>query len=194
MNERQVIIHQRALPHWRVDGGTYFVTMRLADSLPAEVLRNLRQRVASIPDQRERNERMRSLAHRYLDEGYGSCVLRDANCASLVRDVFLKFDGDRYRLGPWSVLPNHAHTIVKPLGMNSLDEIVGDWKSVSAHRINKLLGRRGTLWQDEPYDSWLRDQNDLDRVRLYILRNPEKAGLKNWPFVGDPDTTGILDY
>ncbi|HVC92622.1 MAG TPA: hypothetical protein VND64_02980, partial [Pirellulales bacterium] len=35
-------IYQQALPHWRQDGATYFITFRLHDSLPQAKLNELR--------------------------------------------------------------------------------------------------------------------------------------------------------
>lgn len=186
MQTTEIEISKRRLPHWRVPGGVYAITTRLEDSLPYDVVRQLADSKLEPAVRRERLER-------YLDAGYGSCVLRDPRCAQVVVDVLQHFDGVQYRLGPWSVMPNHFHATVKPMPGFMLNKILGAWRSVSAHRINKLSGRSGRLWEVEPYDSWLRDENDLARMRAYILNNPAAAGLKDWPWVGDPDTTGMLE-
>lgn len=39
---RVVTVYRRHLPHWRQEGGFYFVTFRLADALPPTVIRELR--------------------------------------------------------------------------------------------------------------------------------------------------------
>ncbi len=185
-------IHRRCLPHWRTDGGAYFVTARLADSLPAHALSLLKEKRSAVRDLKDRR-RVWALSERFLDAGRGSVLLKRAECAGIVERVLRDGDGTRYRLGTWVIMPNHLHTIVKPLGAFSLDRIIGDWKSVTAHQINRLMGRRGSLWQGESYDSWLRDEHDLHRVRRYVLQNPIKAHLIDWKWVGDPDLTGILD-
>ena len=140
----------------------------------------------------EEQRRIRALYERFLDAGHGSCILKRNDCAEVVARVLRDRDGKRYRLGTWTIMPNHIHAIVKPLAAFSLDRITADWKSVTAHEINRLMGRHGSLWQAESYDSWLRDEHDLDRVRRYILQNPIKAHLLDWKWVGDPDLTGIL--
>ena len=44
-------VYERNLPHWRQEGGTYFVTFRLADSLPASVAEDvLREAVSACYD------------------------------------------------------------------------------------------------------------------------------------------------
>ena len=76
------------LPHWRQDVCIYFVTFRLADSIPAERLhRWLAERddwLARNPPphsprtRREYHDRFTERLERWLDRGYGSCVLREA--------------------------------------------------------------------------------------------------------------------
>ena len=46
-----------------------------------------------------------------------------------------------------------------------------------------LYGKRGIFWQREYYDHIIRDEDELNRVAEYILGNPIKAGLSNWPWV-----------
>lgn len=192
MNVTEIAIKQRRLPHWRVEDGTYFVTCHLADSLPEHVLKELAAQPLPYGTDPDAWKRRRARVEKALDAGYGSCVLKDDRCAAIVQGVIEKFAGTRYQLGPWTVMPNHIHNVVRPMKGHTLDEVVGDWKSVSAHRINKLLGTKGRLWQPEMFDSWLRDENELRRVRLYILENPVKAKLRDWKWVDDVDTTGLI--
>jgi REP element-mobilizing transposase RayT len=80
-------------------------------------------------------------------------------------------------------MPNHVH-VLSTLGEGeSLAKIVGGWKSVSAHRIVALLGRRGPIWQAESYDHLVRDEREFDRAVDYIRNNPIRAGLRDWPWV-----------
>jgi hypothetical protein len=52
-----------------------------------------------------------------------------------------------------------------------------DIKGASAHKINKLLGRRGRVWQQESFDHVLRSSENLDAKISYLLENPVRAGL-----------------
>src|SRR4051812_8027696 len=91
----------RNLPHWHQPNATYFVTFRLADSLPVEV--------------RERFEELRRLneleafdwIERYLDAGNGSCLFKEQKYASIVASTLRYFDDQRYLLGAFVVMPNH---------------------------------------------------------------------------------------
>jgi REP element-mobilizing transposase RayT len=181
-----VAIHRRHLPHWRQQGATYFVTFRLADSLPAERLLELRedrerwQREHPGPSSEEMDAQSRQhmeKVERWLDQGYGSCVLRRDDIAAIVEARLRHFDGTKYTLFSAAIMPNHAHVCVKPNGEHGLDDIVQAWKSVSAHMIGRVLKRKGQVWQDESFDRIVRDTPHLRRVVRYIEANPEKAGV-----------------
>ncbi len=89
------------------------------------------------------------------------------------------FDGVRYELNAYVVMPNHVHAILRPLQCEEhpLETILGSWKQFSSKRINARTGNNGDLWQDESYDRIIRDEEHLYRCLLYIGGNPGKAGL-----------------
>jgi len=177
------------MPHWRQNGATYFVTFRLADSLPQAKLRELKQmrqeweRKNPPPYENEALQQLaRSLAERtesWLDQGMGSCVLKDAALAAFVTQAMHFFDGDRYELGAYVVMPNHVHAILRPIQWEEhpLEAILGSWKQFSSNHINRRIGWHGPLWQDESYDRINRDEPHLDTCLQYLGFNPEKAGL-----------------
>jgi hypothetical protein len=80
-------------------------------------------------------------------------------------------------------MPDHVHMIFTPLvndkalEIYSLGEIMDGVKGASAHRVNKLLGRRGRVWQAESFDHVLRSSESLDAKIVYLLENPVRAGL-----------------
>jgi REP element-mobilizing transposase RayT len=74
-------------------------------------------------------------------------------------------------------MPNHAHVLFSLHAEARLEDEVGAWKSVSARRINRLLARRGTLWQEDYFDRLVRDERHFERCVRYIRANPEKAHL-----------------
>lgn len=119
---------------------------------------------------------------RWLDAGHGACVLRDARCRSIVAEALLHFDGLRYDLAAWVVMPNHVHAIICPAAGWTLSQILHSWKSFTAKKINELLSQRGTLWMDESFDHIIRDKGSLERFVRYIRLNPVKAGLKDDEF------------
>jgi len=196
-----VAVRQGAyLPHWTSAGSTYAVCFRLADALPAEVLRRWREeRFALLAESAdgsggfapEVGERLRELfsarIESLLDAGAGACWLREPAVAeSLAKSLHLA-DGVRYRLDAWCVMPNHVHVLVRPHPPHELPEILKSWKGFTARKANRLLRRDGPFWQTEYYDHLIRDEGDFVRSAEYVLQNPPKAGLADWPWVWASD-------
>jgi REP element-mobilizing transposase RayT len=185
------------LPHWTSEGATYSVTFRLADSLPRAVLESyLRERhevvkraeAAGRAMTESEQARLRELhsegVEKYLDAGHGDCVLRHDDAARIVRDALEHFDGQKYDIRAWCVMPNHVHVVTRPRPGHELSSVLHSWKSYTSNQINKRRGRKGTLWQPEYYDHLLRDAEDFDHAIRYVLANPGAAGLVDWPWCG----------
>jgi len=185
------------LPHWEADAATYFVTFRLADSLPAGVLDAYqfeREDIVRTAEALRRDLTLHELnrldelygdrVESFLDSGAGSCHLADARVARVVEENLRHFDGMRYHLIAWCIMPNHVHVVVRPLNGHRLASIVHSWKSYTANKANTVLGRSAAFWQREYYDRLIRDQAELDKAVRYLLENPEKAGLEDWRWVG----------
>jgi REP element-mobilizing transposase RayT len=184
---RPVTVRRRLLPHWRQDDATYFVTFRLADSLPTAKLNALRDErehwMGKHPKPTEEEseafawQRMAKI-ERWLDQGMGACVLRHKRTAEIIEGRLRHFDGSRYDLFSFVIMPNHIHVCVKPRDEHGLDETVQAWKSVSAVMINREREQSGHLWQEESFDRIVRDTPHLRRVVKYIEANPKKAGIE----------------
>ena len=122
---------------------------------------------------RERHRRKRIEAA--LDAGYGACFLADPRVARLVVDSLRHFDGDRYRLHAWCVMPSHVHVVVTPLGPNSLSSIVHSWKSFTANRANRQLGGSGSFWMQEYFDRAVRDERHFRAAVEYYRVQPREG-------------------
>ncbi len=187
--KRPASVRHRHLPHWRQDGCTYFVTFRLADALPQSAIKQLQLERETwlkrypgelTPDQaRELSEFLVEWQDEQVDQGYGSCVMKEANCADVMEECLRHFDGERYALGSFVIMPNHVHALVRPLMGHDLDKILHTWKSYTATQINRVLGREGMLWQEESFDHIVRDEAQLERYGRYIAENPLKAQLSS---------------
>ena len=184
------------LPHWESEGGTYFVTFRLNDSIPSHVANSYRferENIVKTAEQLKRPltdheiERLQKLYSRkiesYLDKGIGDCYLRQKSVAQLVLDALEFFHNERYKLYALCIMPNHVHLLYRPFEGYVLEKILHSWKSYTGTKTNELLHRSGIFWQKEYYDHLVRNQQEFDRILKYILENPEKAGLKDWPWV-----------
>ncbi len=171
------------LPHWRQEGVTYFVTFRLADSMPQEKLRQWeeerkawQEKHPEPHDEETRREYYRLFPKRFqewLDAGYGECILARPEFKALVENALRHFDGERYLLDEYVVMPNHVHVLVTPLANHELSDTLHSWKSYTAHEINKALGRSGTVWQKESFDHIIRSPAQMERIRQYIRDNPK---------------------
>ena len=183
------------LPHWRKDGAIYAVTFRLSDSIPQERLHEWRLERAEVLSLAEKQKRpltrdersiVRSLStetiEHFLRSGHGACYLREPAIAHVVTDALKCFEGVRYKLFAWCVMPNHAHVVLQPFSNYSLSSILHSWKSFTAKKANALLNRTGAFWQTEYYDHLIRNENDLIHSIEYAWENSEKAGLRHWPW------------
>lgn len=194
-------IYHRHLPHWRQDGVVYFVTFRLADSIPLPVLRawavdrrtwlaahgisdrtteeEFHELYEAIPSE-VRLAFERECARRYLvqlDRCHGECHLRRSDVSALVADALRFHHDQRLRCGDFVIMPNHVHWLVIPLPDHSLESLLQSIKRWCSTRINRLIGRSGTLWQGESFDHIVRSSESLERIRDYIRDNPVRAHL-----------------
>jgi REP element-mobilizing transposase RayT len=201
--ERPIDRRQRNLPHWHQPEAVTFVTFRLADAIPAQALTrwvddrrrwllarglsaegDLAATLALLPDE-QRKAYLREFGRRFhelLDAGHGSCVLKDPHCSEVVEDALKHFDGIRYHLGRYVVMPNHVHLLVSPMEEHGLSAILKSWKGFTAREINRLNGTSGQVWQHESFDHLVRHAGSLEAFVRYIEENPRKAKLLEGEF------------
>jgi type I restriction enzyme R subunit len=156
------------LPHWRQAGCTYFVTFRLADSIPQDVLDqwtferetwlSARGVVFSDPTWQAKFQRIpaadkllfeRRFVTKFfveLDRGRGDCVLRDPAVANLVRGAMLHFHGEKVHVDDFVIMPNHVHALLTPIGDFEFEDVLHFIKSYTSNQIQKHLKTAGTLW------------------------------------------------
>jgi putative DNA methylase len=178
--------HSRGyLPHF--DGGTIpqFVTLHLFDSVPRKVVERWQKELLHL-DEKQQQVGVRKRVEKYLDSGYGQCFLRDLRIAKLVQASLLAFDGLRYQLFAWVIMPNHTHSLFTPSATWSLARIMHAHKSYTAHEANRILTRTGQFWMNEYFDRYIRNLEHFENTVRYIENNPVNAGLcarpNDWPF------------
>jgi putative transposase len=164
--------HSRGyLPHFDAPGIRQMITYRLHDAMPAS-RRHEWEALLALDDEREKWIKIEA----YLDAGYGECHLRRPEIAALVQENLLHFDGERYRLLAWAVMPNHVHALIEVM-QTPLADILHGWKSYTAKAANRLLKHSGDFWQDEYFDRYIRDEEHFREALRYVENNPVKAGL-----------------
>jgi len=188
--------HSRGvLPHLKREGASYFVSFRLAGTLPKDVLLQFKAEREAITagaqaarrplTWQEQEELFRWYSVRvdkYLDAGHGDCWLARSEIADLVAGAMQFHAGQRFDLLAWVVMPNHVHVVLRPKPDWTLSQILKSWKGFSAREANCCLERTGTtFWQVESYDHLIRDDEDLHRCCHYTTMNPVNARLCKRP-------------
>lgn len=168
------------LPHWEAGEVAQSITFRLADSLPKALIEQLSQELRLLPDDKVASER-RMHIERALDRGHGAAWLANPEIAEIVERALVHFDGERYRLQAWVVMPNHVHVIAVPTGKWDLAAITHSWKSFTATQANRVLGRSGAFWSREYFDRAIRNETHYADAISYVVMNPVKAHLCRQP-------------
>jgi REP element-mobilizing transposase RayT len=188
------------LPHLEHPHSSYFVTFRLAETLPKTVLEDFafershlqrdefQKRQLTTYERAKLQYLLSNKVQEYLDRSEGECWLNNPAIARLVIQTMQHFNGTRYQLEAWCVMPNHVHVVFQDLGISNLNSILHSWKSYTAHEANKILNRTGKFWHNEYYDHSIRNDEDFAHCVEYTLYNPVKAKLckkwQDWPWSG----------
>ena len=194
--DRTIVCHN--LPHWMQAGTVCFITWRTADSLPADVQQRItlerrrllldrgidpdgdwRSDLAKLPavDRGHVQWGLFRIWDGALDQGHGACVLADPELNKLVGDSLMHFDGDRYFLTDYVVMPNHVHLLAAFRNEEIMLSQCTSWKRYTARAINRHLKQSGEFWQVEPFDHLVRSLEQFEHYRRYIASNPEHARL-----------------
>tara|TARA_R110002051_G_scaffold160835_4_gene232436 strand:- start:131 stop:763 length:633 start_codon:yes stop_codon:yes gene_type:complete len=178
MNEHKGWHRRGYLPHLDAAAVVQHVTFRLHGSLPASVLQRLKADADGADYQAAVDEE--------LDRGTGPLWLADPDCAVIVADALRQFDGQRYGLLAWCVMPNHVHVLIRQMEGWPLGTLVKSWKAYTARMINRQLERSGPFWAADYFDRYTRNEAQLISAIRYIEANPVKARLcrepEDWPF------------
>lgn len=197
--------YRRKLPHWHPEGQMFFITFRLANSLPVQVIQELEKQreqerqnaraKLSGTHQGEELYRLEKKYFGYFDSWLDRCIeqsprwLLDERIAHRVADEIHKLDSERYSLISYCIMSNHCHLLVdtgeyvfKPEqeGITvsyPLADTLKLLKGRTARSCNQLLERSGPFWEHESYDHVVRDQKEYERIVWYILNNPVRAKL-----------------
>ena len=175
-------VTERKLPHWNQNNKFYFVTFRLADAMPTEVMMEYKKRVTDVemrfpmPRTKEQQAEVDRIKHsaleKYLDAGHGACILKEMCLRKVLVETLEHNEGLDYELDAYVIMPNHVHLLLATIGDKPIQSIMNAIKRVSGHRICKLAKHRAPLWQREYYDRLIRNAHHYEDVVAYIINNP----------------------
>ena len=161
--------HSRGyLPHYDANTLVQHVVFRTIGSLPNHVLENLG---TSTPNARLTNVDL------LLDQSTNDAVFSIPEYANIMQDALRYFDGDRYDLQAWCVMPNHVHVVLVTSPDVLLGKIVKSWKHSAAWSINKARGKSGSVFALDYFDRYVRNLRQAGTAIHYVEVNPVKAGL-----------------
>ncbi len=167
---------RKHLPHYDNDKVFQFITYRLFDSVPKNLLYRWMEQLemdGNIEKGSEKYIALERKIHGYEDSGYGECYLKNPLIYNIVKEAFEQFDQVRYELVDWVIMPNHVHVLISPKLGYSLPKIVQSWKAYTARQANKVLGRQGQFWMKDYFDRYIRSEEHLCKVIAYIDKNRE---------------------
>jgi len=199
-------IFYRNLPHYHPLNATYFITFRLAGSLPLDALARMRQDY----EQQERLLAARLHGQELYEERYklqkkffaqydkmldaaehGPRWLAEPRFAEIVVCTIHALHPEHYSLHAYCIMSNHAHLLIDQQGIpepkplkdgqhyTALSHAMRRLKGRTGYACAKLLGKKGAFWQHESYDHVVRNEKEFERILAYIINNPVKAGLVN---------------
>jgi len=198
--------YRRHLPHAHPPGATFFVTCRLANTIPARQMAQLlydarlaEDELTALTDGAQREQHAYTVHRRLFAkwDGYlhaadaGPKWLAEPEVAQLVTNSLHHGDRSTYDLLCHCIMPNHLHVVFTPLPdaeahYPSVAKTLQSLKGYTAFKGNAILQRAGPFWQHESYDHWARDDAELARIVAYVINNPVKANLvphwQDWPW------------
>jgi putative transposase len=162
-------MQRRRLPHIYPERAWLFVTWHLHGSLP---------RALYPPPEKASAGKAFVWMDRYLDTTReGPMFLRRPEVATVVVQALRNGAArELYELSSFVVMSNHVHVLFRPA--EEASSALQWLKGTTAREANQVLARTGrSFWQRESYDHWVRNQEELQRIRFYIEDNPVRAGL-----------------
>ena len=186
------------LPHFDQGGIFQVITYRLADSLPHACLKTLQAELEDHDNGNMDADRRKEIEE-LLDRGHGSCILKNKECAEIVEENWQHFNGVRYKLIAYVIMPNHVHVLINAYPGFELGKIITSWKGYSARCINQFIANAGStgrltgfnnkiqiagqatgtpgVWQRGYWDRYVRDEKHFYQAIEYIKKNFNNGGV-----------------
>lgn len=201
--------YRHMLPHYQQPGQAYFVTWCLKDAVPPKALKRYTQKLEELKNEIETaikqskesqfihllQQEHRTIRRKYMKafddllalQTNPAINLSETRCTDIIAEALWFFEGKRITNYAYCIMPNHVHWVFltweKDENRNPvyLQDIMHSIKRHTANRINKLLNRKGVLWQKESFDVTIRDVKHLYHAIEYTVNNPVTAKMVTTP-------------
>ncbi|EDM28230.1 hypothetical protein LNTAR_12776 [Lentisphaera araneosa HTCC2155] len=156
------------------------LTFRLFGSIPQKIIQQFREELENV-DAKLLHQEMKEKIEEALAQGMGYCAFKHDELAGVMQEALFHFDGERYDLIAWCIMPNHVHVLIRV--NDQLAKIINSWKSfvgkyaLSNRRKFGIEEDQKSFWLREYWDRYIRNENHLLKTINYIHQNPVKAGL-----------------
>ena len=175
------------LPHWLVADHSFFVTLRLAGSIPRAILLKIDEamRLEKDADEAVRHRLRFHLFEEHLHmDRTGPHWMKDSHIAGLILENLDWLEQKRgWLIHAATIMSNHIHLLMRnTIGRSGgLLSDLGRFKSYTGTLANRALQRTGDFWARECFDHWCRDESKVRGVARYICNNPVKARqVEHW--------------
>ncbi|MGH9453290.1 MAG: REP-associated tyrosine transposase [Terriglobia bacterium] len=95
--------------------------------------------------------------------------------------ILPSIEESRRRLGfalcVYVLMPDHWHGLLWPSGTLTISRVIQQIKYLSARRINRSRRTRGSLWQHQFWDRFVRHGREFSQRLEYMNMNPVRKGL-----------------
>ena len=200
------IYYRRNLPHIQPVGATFFVTCSLKGAIPRHKLLAIKERYCGSRHSIDHSQDARTINYlkyiskrkyvinidKLLHTNTGPKFLKNPDLAGILLARIQSFHLKYYNLLALSIMPNHFHMLIDtsiqlngtlepistPEDYVQLDKIMQLIKGGSSRYINQRRSSVGEqVWENESFDTYIRNERMLKNVMNYIEQNPLKAGL-----------------
>lgn len=187
--------YRRYLPHILPPDERLFITFRLANSLPKDIILKLKAEKEAtvelirktVTEETTRKVELYKIQKRYFakfDSYLHQCLngvqyLAIEAIAEVLVEALHYRDTKYYQLHAFCIMPNHVHVLLtSTIHQEGFFRVLQSLKRHTARKSNELLDLTGnSFWGEESYDHVVRDDEEFVRIIDYIVQNPVKAGL-----------------
>lgn len=205
--------YQHLLPHFQQPGQAWLVTFCLWDAVAQDTLRDYTNKLSSLTwkiDNRKRrqlyDQRLKELEQecqrnrRLYFNAYDRLMAKNTDrtidltreeIREIIIDTITQEANVPLENYAWCIMPNHVHWVFRIRERDYhgnpvyLSDILASIKEKTTRKINHVLGRKGSLWQKESFETTIRNHQKLVRAIEFTLNNPVAAHLVNdrsdWP-------------